>query len=55
MYIYWDFELFIKQTKQTRLTLDTTALKNDHADLCAQYMKEQEIKSKLTINNKYFN
>lgn len=50
-----DGRLVIKQTKQTRLTLDTTALKNDHADLCAQYMKEQEIKSKLTINNKYFN
>lgn len=44
----------IKQTTQSRVSLDTKSLKNDHADLVAQYMKEQNIKSKLTVNKDYF-
>ena len=47
-------KLVIKQTKQTRLSLDTAALKNDHADIVSQYYVEKPIASKLTINKKYF-
>lgn len=46
--------MVVKQTSQSRLTLDVIALKNDHADIVANYYHDKPIASKITINKKYF-
>lgn len=45
----------IKQTPQSRTSLDINLLKNDYANIYTKCKKTKLVKSKLTVNKKYFN